>query len=345
MNKLSGAFNIEGYVQSWQALIKLFGGSDEETKRQEMRKHMNSGVLRSAEGTVEEIMQKRKQIEERQMLQEMLESGEYSEDPEIQKKLYDLYLKHHNLNSVRNDDVDLTPYRNHKIVSPLSLQQVNEQQYFPAEGRVLQETVNIQQLTESYPSECKNGGQFLNQIQTYYLCVPKEDVTNVLRVDKATYQNLMNNFTTQFDCITQNITKQVCMCSQGFYDFQCGTQLFRQCFVNITDPPLYRGCQKEDSPYYLYSVPGFDPCFYLDFTEVQNIKYILTCKYTGDISGIDPVKENLGYAYRDVIQMDTPNTFIYAAQNNQTGMKAISRSARRDKRIGNRCRFSHINEK
>lgn len=50
--------------------------------------------------------------------------------------------------------------------------------------------------------------------------------------------------------------------------------------MNITSPAFYKGCsERADSPYYLYSVPGYDPCFYLDFETVQDIKYLLVCKY------------------------------------------------------------------
>lgn len=86
---------------------------------------------------------------------------------------------------------------------------------------------------------------------------------------------------------------------------------------------MYKSFQKEDSPYYLYSVPGYDPCYYLDFNQTQSIKYLFTCKYTNDVNGIDPTRENLGYAYRDVVSRDNYSEFLYTAVNSKTGMKAM----------------------
>jgi hypothetical protein len=60
----------------------------------------------------------------------------------------------------------------------------------------------------------------------------------------------------------------VCVCSGGVVDFECNTALYTKCYINITDPPFYKGCgpadgeKFQDSFYYLYSVPGFSPCFW-----------------------------------------------------------------------------------
>jgi hypothetical protein len=39
-----------------------------------------------------------------------------------------------------------------------------------------------------------------------------------------------------------------------------------KCYVNVTDPPFYKRCEKADTPEYMYSIPGFDPCYPLDFS-------------------------------------------------------------------------------
>jgi len=52
--------------------------------------------MRSGEGTAEEIMNARKKMEEKGRLEDMLRNGEYSNNPEDNKKLYKLYLEHAN---------------------------------------------------------------------------------------------------------------------------------------------------------------------------------------------------------------------------------------------------------
>lgn len=88
---------------------------------------------------------------------------------------------------------------------------------------------------------------------------------------------MLLNYSYQYKCTKREQVKKVCACPKGYYDFQCATQTQIKCFVKITDPPFYKGCQKEDSPYYMYSIPGYDPCFPLNFTEPQEIKYQLIC--------------------------------------------------------------------
>ncbi len=70
---------------------------------------------------------------------------------------------------------------------------------------------------------------------------------------------------------------------------------YKDCYVNITDPPFYQGCKKEDSAYYMYSIPGFDPCFYLDFSKQIDIKYRVMCKISDPTGTLDLTKENVGY--------------------------------------------------
>lgn len=45
----------------------------------------------------------------------------------------------------------------------------------------------------------------------------------------------------------------------------------------------------------MYSIPGFDPCFPLNFTEPHDIKYLLICQGFDETGQIDPNRENVGY--------------------------------------------------
>jgi len=121
----------------------------------------------------------------------------------------------------------------------------------------------------------------------------------------------------------QEVTNDVCVCPKGTGDWLCATDLYTKCYVNITDPPLYEGCaDKPDSAYYLYSVPGFSPCFFFDFTSTTpfNLKYELNCKSvntTGEMATIDE-NEMTGYQYRDVVAPAKYNPFKYLSQNPDT---------------------------
>jgi len=69
----------------------------------------------------------------------------------------------------------------------------------------------------------------------------------------------------------------------------------------MTEPALWKGCadEFEDSAYYLYSIPGFSPCFWFDFDGVEPMKYMLNCKSTDE--NMMNEEEVTGYEYRDVV--------------------------------------------
>lgn len=49
--------------------------------------------------------------------------------------------------------------------------------------------------------------------------------------------------------LLKNVVKnKVCVCPEGFHGVRCQSQLFKKCFVNITDPPVYDpvgNCQQD----------------------------------------------------------------------------------------------------
>lgn len=115
------------------------------------------------------------------------------------------------------------------------------------------------------------------------------------------------------------MTKNVCVCPKGYGDYQCSTQLYQKCFINITEPAFYKGCEeRQDTPYYFYSIPGYDPCFYLNFSRSQEIKFNLKCKVIDEHGLNDPNVESAGYKYRDVISEPKPQKINYIAQNPET---------------------------
>lgn len=79
------------------------------------------------------------------------------------------------------------------------------------------------------------------------------------------------------------------------------------CYVNITSPPLFkRECEaKPDSTYYKYSIAGYDPCHYFDFSKSFDMKFNLYCQVFDETGFVEPNIENIGYKYRDVIGQPT----------------------------------------
>ena len=59
----------------------------------------------------------------------------------------------------------------------------------------------------------------------------------------------------------------------------CATELYTRCYINITEPALYKGCEDkyEDSFYYLYSIPGFSPCYFFNFSNPLTVEFDLNC--------------------------------------------------------------------
>lgn len=76
----------------------------------------------------------------------------------------------------------------------------------------------------------------------------------------------------------------------------------------------------------MYSIPGFDPCHKSDFSKVNTVNFRLVCAVNDETGTIDPKKENMGYAYRNVLTEPVYPEFKYAAVNNQTGYKVMNGS-------------------
>jgi len=62
----------------------------------------------------------------------------------------------------------------------------------------------------------------------------------LFRVTSETFRELHDK--EGYRCNQKNVTKNVCVCPKGYGDFQCATQLYQKCLVNITEPAFYKGC-------------------------------------------------------------------------------------------------------
>lgn len=77
--------------------------------------------------------------------------------------------------------------------------------------------------------------------------------------------------------------------------------------MNITSPKFYEKCNLEDTEEYMYSIPGFDPCHPVDFSQKLNVKFFMVCGNSPFV-GLDVTKESVGYPYKDVIKPIPPAT-------------------------------------
>ena len=176
-------------------------------------------------------------------------------------------------------------------------------------------------MDEPYPTVCHNSGQLSDITQAHYMCRPISfKDKEMIRVTFETFVEL-SELPEQYKCVQRSVAKKVCVCPIGFGDYQCSTQLYRKCFINITEPAFHKGCsERPDTPEYLYTLPGFDPCFRLNFSQPNEIQFYLQCKVI-DYFGLKEIvpHETTGYEYRDVIEHPKPyNAFNYVATNPQT---------------------------
>ena len=129
------------------------------------------------------------------------------------------------------------------------------------------------------------------------------------------------NYSDQYSCYTQNVVNNVCVCPQGKIDYLCATDLYTKCAINVTNPPFYKGCENEfeDSFYYLYSVPGFSPCFWQNFSSSIDVEFALTCMQMSADGLVNMATEpDVGYPYRDVIDEPNGDPFTYVSSSPET---------------------------
>ena len=147
---------------------------------------------------------------------------------------------------------------------------------------------------------------------------------DAFRVTKETYQFLLANHSDSYSCYTQNVETNVCVCPKGQSDVECAVSAYDKCYLNITNPAFYQGCEDHpDTPYYLYSVPGYSPCYYQDFNGPLDVEFYMHCK-TIDANGLVSVqREEVGYEYRDVISEPEFIPFQYVSTNHETSFTVL----------------------
>ena len=136
----------------------------------------------------------------------------------------------------------------------------------------------------------------------------------------------------------------MCVCPMGFTGYLCQTRQNTKCYLNITKPELYKPCpEKKDSYFYMYSIPGFDPCHPIPFDEPIEIEFEVNCLFLMPGSTkFDSRYRKLGVNYphlRDADEdalLDFDNrpddywrdqTMPYDVKNEKTGMRLDRQAA------------------
>ena len=136
-----------------------------EKDRKNRKTHSESGALRSGEGTPDQIAMRARMFEERQKLEDLEASGEYTTDLRTSKRQFEYWKEkmQDKRTSKQDERFDLIAEDSVPIledIAMLNLAEVGEHKG----GRQLssindQGELIIHRLDEPYPTECYNHGQ------------------------------------------------------------------------------------------------------------------------------------------------------------------------------------------
>ena len=160
-----------------------------------------------------------------------------------------------------------------------------------------------------------------------------EDPDTVYRVTNLTYVYAtgLPYFQRELVCYQRNETNNACHCPAGYLGAFCEETEANKCYVQFTSPNLAEGCrdQHADGDYYVYSIPGFDPCNFYDFSGNTTLKFQLICKpveLSGGYVKDTPHAEGVGagYGYENVLSSGAPTTQpTYIVRNLTTNLVAL----------------------
>jgi hypothetical protein len=71
----------------------------------------------------------------------------------------------------------------------------------------------------------------------------------------------------------------------------------------------------------MYSIHGYDPCYFIDFNSQYDVKFLLNCQNIDLTGTYDASGENIGYQYRDVVSTDPLPVINYQYVNEANNFK------------------------
>ena len=124
--------------------------------------------------------------------------------------------------------------------------------------------IKLYRLEELYPDNespdqskhCKHKSKPMSITQKYFVCEDNLDSSNNFRVTEQTYIDMttLSSLKERYSCKTQPTQNEVCHCPAGYTGYLCDEPATTKCYVNITNPALYKGCTGKDSQAYVWSI-------------------------------------------------------------------------------------------
>ena len=149
------------FTEDISTLYDMWSGNSNESKNR--RTHSESGALRSGEGSPDQIAMRARMFEERQKLDDLEASGEYTTDLRTSKRQFEYWKeKMQNKRTSKQDDrFDLIEEDSVPILEDIAMMNLAEGEN--KGGRQLssindQGELIIHRLDEPYPTECYNHG-------------------------------------------------------------------------------------------------------------------------------------------------------------------------------------------
>jgi hypothetical protein len=106
-DKIASSLNADTWFNDWKESYDLLTRNEEYQRK--FKERSNKFGDFSSEGNSYEINKKEHELEERKLLKELYDSKKYSDDPDINKKLYEYYLRQFTNTALRNDKLELIP--------------------------------------------------------------------------------------------------------------------------------------------------------------------------------------------------------------------------------------------
>ena len=64
-------------------------------------------------------------------------------------------------------------------------------------------------------------------------------------------------------------------------------------------------------------MPGYSPCYFLNFNETYTVEFYITCRPVDETGLVEVQREEVGYEYRDVIKQPEFVPFSQVSQNHE----------------------------
>ena len=156
-------------------------------------------------------------------------------------------------------------------------------------------------------SDCKEVTSTTPFTHTVYFC-------NGVRVTGEGYAFYQSK--PGYTCTSEVFTNRIgCWCRKDAAGKDWGANLEVACKIQIIEPDFTKPCRNKDfdSAFYTYSIPGYDPCHWIDVNQKLTLTYKLNC-YNENYKQL---KEWWGITYDGVTPPTTDFSYLIDDPNQQ----------------------------